>query len=174
MIGIRAKPLLIIVALSALVMCMAATGEETADDQEQGADEPIEEERYTPAKDPEDEQLVFLDLERERIRRETDALNSLRKDVQQDIEELRQLQQQVETRLNELDRKQDERFSELAGIYNKMDSVEVTRILAEMDQPTSIEVLSRMKPASVAEILAAMEPEKAARWSKKLIDRQSK
>lgn len=87
------------------------------------------------------------------------------------LAELRQLETTVQDLLGQLDEAQEQRLTELVGVYTRMRAKDAASVFDGLDDEVLVQVASRMRQANLAEVMGRMDPARARQLTEMLADR---
>jgi flagellar motility protein MotE (MotC chaperone) len=108
------------------------------------------------------EQVNWIDKEKKRLADKESELNKREA-------ELTKLDKQVSRKLVELDQAESTRITNLAKLYDGMDTKAVAKLVANLDDATVVSILPRMNRKNASALLEKMPSKRAARLSQQLI-----
>ncbi len=126
--------------------------------------DPSEIEKQTDNLSPEDSLNAMTWIEREK------ASLVMRKEVlDQREEELARREKEVAAKILRVEEVESERVTQLAKLYDGMESEAVAKLMANLDDHTVVAILPRMKAKNASEVLQLLPPRRAAKLSKQMI-----
>jgi len=108
------------------------------------------------------ETVNWLEQEKKRLADKEKELNAREK-------ELNILDKKVTQKILKIEQAESTRISNLARLYDGMDSRAVTRLMANLDDATVVSILPRMKQKNASLVLQLMPSQRAAKLSKQMI-----
>jgi len=108
------------------------------------------------------EAVNWLEQEKSRLAKKEKELNTRQT-------ELEKLDRQVSQKMLKLEQVESTRISNLAKLYDGMESRAVTKLMANLDNETIVAILPRMKTKNASAVLSLMPSKRAAILSKKMI-----
>ena len=106
-----------------------------------------------------------LALEEERIQRERQELENLRKDVNNRIEQLKKVQAALDDMIDKQNKQRQERITQLVKVLSNMRPEPAAEVIAKLEINMAVEVFRRMQSRTAGKVMAALKPDKAARIS---------
>ncbi len=103
------------------------------------------------------------------IEREKLEIASRKKDLDAREKELNNLEKTVDSKLIRIEQAESSRTSQLAKLYDSMDSRAVAKLMMNLDDETVVTLLPRMKSKNAALVLQLLPSKRAAVLSKKMI-----
>jgi len=104
----------------------------------------------------------WLEQEKKRLAEWEAELNTREKS-------LKRLDAEVSKKVLKLEQAESTRITNLARLYDGMDSRAVARLMASLDDETVVSILPRMKAKNASQVLQLLPSQRAARLSKKMI-----
>jgi len=108
------------------------------------------------------ETVNWLEQEKKQLADKEKELNAREK-------ELNILDKKVTQKVLKIEQAESTRISNLARLYDGMDSRAVTRLMANLDDATVVSILPRMKQKNASAVLQLMPAQRAAKLSKQMI-----
>ncbi|MFZ5980091.1 MAG: hypothetical protein ACOYVF_05615 [Candidatus Zixiibacteriota bacterium] len=128
---------------------------------------------YEPqAEDMEEETIMSVEDSIESvnwIKQEEARLVEKEKELQARERELEILNKKVTQKLLKVEQAESTRISNLAKLYDGMESRAVAQLMANLDDETVVAILPRMKQKNASQVLQLMPSKRAARLSKQMI-----
>lgn len=121
---------------------------------------------------PQDEQALSVEdslKEVNWIKEEKARLQKWEDDLTAREKELKKLQTIVDAKLAKLDQAETSRITQLAKLYDGMDSRAVAQLMMNLDDDTVVSIIPRMKSQQASAVLQLIPSKRAARLSKQLI-----
>lgn len=87
------------------------------------------------------------------------------------LAELRTLETHVNDLLGQLDAAQEQRLTELVGVYRRMRAKDAATVFDGLNDDVLVQVASRMPQANLAEVMGRMDPNRARALTQMLADR---
>lgn len=87
------------------------------------------------------------------------------------LAELRTLETHVNDLLGQLDEAQEQRLTELVGVYRRMRAKDAATVFDGLNDDVLVQVASRMPQANLAEVMGRMNPDRARALTQMLADR---
>lgn len=106
-----------------------------------------------------------LALEEERIQRERQELENLRKDVNERIDQLKKVQAALDDMIDKQNKQRQERITQLVKVLSNMRPQPAADVITKLDINMAVEVFRRMQSRTAGKVMAALKPDKAARIS---------
>ncbi len=106
-----------------------------------------------------------LALEEERIQRERQELESLRKDVNNRIEQLKKVQAALDDMIDKQNQQRQERITQLVKVLSNMRPEPAAEVISKLEINMAVEVFRRMQSRTAGKVMASLKPEKAAQIS---------
>ncbi len=103
------------------------------------------------------------------IKQKKDSLATWENSLNDRQKKLDRQQQEVEKKMLVLEQAESSRVTELAKLYDGMDSRAVARLMTSLDDATVIAILPKMKTKNASEVLQLLPAQRAASLSKRLI-----
>jgi flagellar motility protein MotE (MotC chaperone) len=103
------------------------------------------------------------------IKQQKDSLTQWEKTLNDRQKKLDRQQQDVDKKILVIEQAESSRVTELAKLYDGMDSRAVARLMTNLDDATVIAILPKMKTKNASEVLQLLPAQRAARLSKQLI-----
>ncbi len=108
------------------------------------------------------EQMSWIEKEKSEIKTRTIELDSREK-------ELFKMEKSVDAKIIRIEHAESNRTSQLAKLYDSMDSRAVAKLMMNLDDNTVVALLPRMKSKNAALVLQLLPSKRAATLSKKMI-----
>lgn len=106
-----------------------------------------------------------LALEEERIQRERQELENLRKDVNSRIDQLKKVQAALDDMIDKQNKQRQERITQLVKVLSNMRPQPAADVISKLDINMAVEVFRRMQSRTAGKVMASLKPDKAARIS---------
>lgn len=103
------------------------------------------------------------------IEKEKADIEKRKKELDQQQKELEALEKSVDSKIIRIEQAESNRVSQLAKLYDSMDSRAVAKLLMNLDNETIVSILPRMKSKNAALVLQLIPSKRAATLSKQMI-----
>ena len=103
------------------------------------------------------------------IEKETLTLDTRKKELDRREKDLNKLEKSVDSKIIRIEQAESNRTSQLAKLYDGMDSRAVAKLMMSLDDNTIVTILPRMKSKNAALVLQLLPSKRAASLSKQMI-----
>ncbi|HDH53288.1 MAG TPA: hypothetical protein ENH24_02260 [Nitrospirae bacterium] len=115
-----------------------------------------------------EQQSIELDKKEAVIKKETVRLNTLKKEVEEDIAKYTRLLRQIEKSLQQAEEKGNKRLKHVAKAYEAMPPEDAASRISGLDTKTAVRILLKMNSKKAGLVLGMMETGKATRLTKEI------
>jgi len=109
-----------------------------------------------------EKQRLELDRKEEIIKKETERLDTLKKDVEEDIRKYTALLEQIDKSLKLAQEISDKRLKHVARAYEAMQPEDAASRLSGLDNDTAVQILLKMESKKAGLVIGMMGPQKAS------------
>ena len=113
-----------------------------------------------------EKQRIELDQQEENIKKETERLKTIKREVEADIEKYSELLEQIEKSLEQAETAGSKRLRHIAKAYEAMQPEDAATRLAGLDNRTAVQILLKMTSKKAGLVIGMMEAKKATRLTK--------
>ena len=113
-------------------------------------------------------QRIELDKKEEIIKKETERLRTLKKEVNEDIEKYSNLLKQIDKSLKAAENLGNKRLKHVAKAYEAMPPEDAATRLAGLDDKTAVKILLKMNSKKAGMVIGMMEAKKATVLTEKI------
>lgn len=126
--------------------------------------------------EPRDEKMLHSLMEKmeeirereERVRSEEERLRAMRNDIIEKTEQLREIETRLTVYLDELNNAEQERYKDLAKVYESSPPEQASAMLEKLDVKTAAAIIMKMKSANAGTIWGYMDSQTAVAITKEI------
>jgi flagellar motility protein MotE (MotC chaperone) len=115
-----------------------------------------------------EQQSIELDQKEEVIKKETERLKTLKKEVEEDIVKYTRLLKQIEKSLKQAEETGNKRLRHVAKAYESMPPEDAASRLSGLDNKTAVQILLKMNSKKAGLVIGMMEAKKATKLTKEI------
>jgi flagellar protein FlbB len=115
-----------------------------------------------------EKQRIDLNRKEEIIKKETERLNTLKKEVEEDIGKYTALLEQIDKSLKQAEEITNKRLKHVARAYEAMPPEDAASRLSGLDNDTAVQILLKMESKKAGLVIGMMGPQKAANLTEEI------
>lgn len=115
-----------------------------------------------------EKQRVELKQKEEIVKKETERLNTLKKEVENDIVKYTALLEQIDKSLKQAEEIGNKRLRHVAKAYEAMQPEDAASRLSGLDNDTAVQILLKMESKKAGLVIGMMGPQKATLLTKEI------
>jgi flagellar motility protein MotE (MotC chaperone) len=115
-----------------------------------------------------EKQRIELDRKEEIVKKETERLKTLKKEIEEDIAKYTKLLKQIDKSLTEAEEIGNKRLRHVAKAYEAMPPEDAASRLSGLDNETAVQILLKMNSKKAGLVIGMMEAQKATSLTKEI------
>jgi flagellar motility protein MotE (MotC chaperone) len=115
-----------------------------------------------------EKQRIELKQKEETVKKETERLNTLKKEVENDIVKYTALLEQIDKSLKQAEEIGSKRLRHVAKAYEAMQPEDAASRLSGLDNDTAVQILLKMESKKAGLVIGIMGPQKATLLTKEI------